>query len=346
MKKLKIIITIIGLVGLFSCTKDEPKPTIVSPADSPILNLTPNAEIILLKANQDTLINYTWVAANYGIQVVTTYSLQIDRQGNDFADAVTIGTINSATSISVLTSALNAALLAMEADPAVPNPLAVEFRLQTFVPNYPKDTVFSAAVPQTITPYYVLVTYPLLGVPGNYQSWNPADSSTTIASLKSNGKYDGYINFTEAATEFKFTQGPSWDNNWGDDGADGTLNPNGANITAEAGYYKLHVDLPALTYTKLKTTWGLIGDATPGGWDADTPMTYDATAKVWTVTVDLTAAKIKFRANGNWDLNYGDNGGNGSLEEGGADISVPSAGNYTVKMNLSGAIYTYQLIKN
>ena len=207
--------------------------------------------------------------------------------------------------------------------------------------------VYSAAVQQSITPFYAPIIYPLLGVPGSYQGWNPADSTTVIASLKSDGKYEGYAYFADANTEFKFTQGPSWDNNWGDTGANGTLDKGGDNIkAADPGYYKLNVDLVGLTYTSLKTTWGVIGSATPGAWDSDTPMTYDPVSKVWTVTVDLTAAEIKFRANGGWDLNYGDDGANGSLEAGGANIAVPAAGNYTITLNLSNPVYKYKLDKN
>jgi starch-binding outer membrane protein SusE/F len=297
--------------------------------------------------NANVSIPFNWQSADYGAQVVISYYLEMDKAGNNFKDAVTLGTINSRDTVMVLTSAMNAALLGMETDPAIPDPLNVEFRVQAVVPVYLKDTTYSSAIAMTVTPYYVKIEYPLLGVPGSYQGWNPADSSTTIASLKSNGKYEGYINFPDANTEFKFTQGPSWDTNWGDDGADGTLNPGGANIVAaDAGYYRLKVDLPALTYTKLKTTWAVIGDATPGGWDNDTPMTYDVANKVWTVTLDLTAAGLKFRANGNWDLNYGDTGANGSLEEGGDNIVVPSAGNYTVTLDLAHPIYKYHLVKN
>jgi hypothetical protein len=149
-----------------------------------------------------------------------------------------------------------------------------------------------------------------------------------------------------ANTEFKYAKG-SWDTNWGDDGANGTLDPGGANILApEAGYYKLNADLVGLTHTFLKTEWGVIGNATPGGWDSDTDMTYDEANKIWTVTMDLTAAAIKFRANNSWDLNYGDDGGNGSLEAGGADILVPAAGNYTITLNLSNPVYKYKLQKN
>ena len=146
---------------------------------------------------------------------------------------------------------------------------------------------------------------------------------------------------------FKFTDEPNWDVNWGDNGADGTLDSGGSDIAIpEAGYYRIKADINALTYSFLKTDWGLIGDATPGGWDADTKMTYSMDTKKWSVTVDLTAAKIKFRANSGWDLNYGDNDFDGTLEEGGADIPIAEAGNYTVTLNLEVAGYSYEVKKN
>ena len=354
MKKISIIILVIGLVGFYSCKKDETKATLKStPTASSSLAVPGGAAFVLIKDSSNVPLVYTWQAAGYGAEVVISYVLQMDRQGNEFKNSVSVGTVNNKTSLSVLTSEMNSKLLPMEFDPKIMAPLPMEFRMQTVIKNLDGTVidsikpVYSGVVQQTITPYYEKIVYPLLGVPGSYQGWNPADSSTTIASVKSDGKYEGYINFPDANTEFKFTQGPNWDNNWGDTGADGTLNPGGDNIkAADAGYYKLNVDLPGLTYTKLKTTWAVIGDATPGGWDTDTPMTYDATNKVWTVTVELTAASIKFRANGNWDLNYGDTQGNGSLDPGGANISVPGAGNYTVTLNLSNPIYKYKLVKN
>ena len=100
------------------------------------------------------------------------------------------------------------------------------------------------------------------------------------------------------------------------------------------------------TYTSLKTSWGLIGSATPNLWDSDQDMTYDGATKVWSITLNLTAGDIKFRANDGWDLNYGDTGPDGKLEEGGADIAIESAGNYTITLDLSGAIYTYTVKKN
>ena len=92
-----------------------------------------------------------------------------------------------------------------------------------------------------------------------------------------------------------------------------------------------------------KDLWGIIGSATPSGWDKDTDMTYDFDTKVWTITLDLTNDEYKFRANDAWALNLGDDGADGTLEPNGANIKVPAAGKYEVMLNYNASpkpIYT------
>ena len=350
MKKISFIILVFGLFGLLSCEKDETKAVLSSSPGSPTLSVPGGADVVLLEANKDVLLKYTWAAANYGVQVIPTYTLQMDKQGNNFADPTSLGAVNGALGYAVTTGDLNAKLLPLLFDPKVPEALPMEFRVMTLIKDNNGTNidsikpVYSASVKQSITPFYVPIVYPLLNVPGNYQGWNPADSVTTIASVKSNDKYEGYMWFP-ASTMFKYAKG-SWDVNWGDNGGDGTLEPGGADIACpDEGYYKLNVDLVGLTHTFVKTDWGVIGSGTPGGWDNDTDMTYDAVNKIWTVTITLTAGEIKFRANNAWDINYGDDGGNGTLEPGGANI-VCGAGNYTITLNLSNPVYKYKLQKN
>ena len=121
-----------------------------------------------------------------------------------------------------------------------------------------------------------------------------------------------------------------------------------SDCTATAGYYRLRANTALLTYSQERTTWAIIGNATPGGWSTDTPMTYNPTTRKWTVTVTLTAQSapdngLKFRANGGWDLNYGDNGADGKLEEGGTNIST-TAGTKTITLDLSNPrVYTYTI---
>lgn len=191
--------------------------------------------------------------------------------------------------------------------------------------------------------------YPVLYMPGSHQGWDPTNTNTVVASVNSDGIYEGFY-FFSAGSEFKFTDGPAWDVNYGDNNADGTLDPDGANIlVAEEGVYKVEVNtvVDPMNYTLTKTNWGVIGDATPGGWDADTDMEYVAdqvAPGALTVVMNLTAGTFKFRANDAWDINFGDTGVDGILDYGGDNIAVSGAGKYLITLNLGAPDYTYSAV--
>lgn len=216
--------------------------------------------------------------------------------------------------------------------------------LSSLVKKFP---IYANAKSANISMLKSAMAVPVLYVPGGYQGWDPAKTTTVLRSEKSDGKYEGYLYFKDDNTEFKICETPSWDLDYGDNGADGTLDrPNGANIKAgKAGYYKINVDFPAKKYTMLRTEWGIIGDATASGWDSDQNMTFEATTGIWSAVLDLKVGEIKFRANDGWDVNYGDDGANASLEAGGANLKIAAAGKYKVSLNLNQLPYTYSLEK-
>ena len=172
-----------------------------------------------------------------------------------------------------------------------------------------------------------------LYVPGGHQGWNPAEAPT-LYSRNFDFRYSGYVYFGEANTEFKFTAQPAWEGTNYGDGGNGTLSTDGGNLkVAEAGMYKIDVDLSGSPiYTMTKTEWGLIGDATPGGWDNSTPMSYDPTTGLWSVTTTLLDGAFKFRANNSWDINLG--GDLNNLSYGGDNIPA-TGGTYTITLDLS-----------
>jgi len=190
--------------------------------------------------------------------------------------------------------------------------------------------------------------YPEIFVPGSFQAasgygndWTPEDAPA-LASVNSDDKYEGYVYFGSANTEFKFTDERSFDLNWGDNEGDGTLEENGGNIVAaDPGYYLINVDLNDLTYTLTRTEWGVIGDATPDGWDADQDMAYDVENKVWTITTDLTVGAMKFRANDLWDINFGDDDGDGVLEFNGGNIQINNPGTTLITLELGAPPYSF-----
>lgn len=186
--------------------------------------------------------------------------------------------------------------------------------------------------------------YPVIYVPGDHNGWSH-DANSAVASVNSDNNYEGYFWMTSGGG-FKFDSSTDWTNDYGDNEPDGVLDgPGGAaNITATSdGYFKLNVDWTAKTYTMEKTDWGLIGDATPGGWGSDTNMEYDPATGEWKLIVELGTGKIKFRANDDWAINYGDNGVDGILEAGGSDIDVVTPGKYLVVLKLGQPDYTYTL---
>jgi hypothetical protein len=187
-----------------------------------------------------------------------------------------------------------------------------------------------------------------LYVPGGHQGWNPA-SAPIVYSPNLDWKFDGYV-YMEAENAFKFTSDPNWDGTNYGNGGNGMLSTDDGvgNLTvSETGFYRLTVDLSKepYTYTATSTNWGLIGDATPGGWDASTNMTLNAATGEWAVTTTLTGGKeFKFRANNGWDINLG--GDVNNLTYGGNNIPVASDGTYLITLKLGDAsAYTCTVVK-
>ncbi|KRD63209.1 hypothetical protein ASE40_05385 [Flavobacterium sp. Root935] len=87
--------------------------------------------------------------------------------------------------------------------------------------------------------------------------------------------------------------------------------------------------------------WGLIGSATPNGWnDPDTNLDYDIATKKYSYKGPLVVGEYKFRLDDKWDTNYGDDGNNLTLEAGGANIPITVAGNYTIIVDFTAKTYT------
>ncbi len=136
---------------------------------------------------------------------------------------------------------------------------------------------------------------------------------------------------------FKFCTQPEWKGT--NYGADFNTAADAANITMteEAGYYKVDVDLESKSYVLTPiTTIGIIGSASPNGWDSDVDMTYvpyNAETKAlgyWEAKdITLASGEIKFRANDDWAINWG--GDVNALTQGGDNISV-DAGTYDIKL--------------
>lgn len=182
-------------------------------------------------------------------------------------------------------------------------------------------------------------------VVGDYNSWTNTDAAKYIISTPtSNGEAEGYVWLK--AGGIKLTTDHSWKDpyTFGDDGTNsGKLANPGNNITVPSdGYYFIQANQGKMTYSLVLTNWGVVGDATPGGWGTDTPLTYNDTTETWTGGVHMTAGSFKFRANNDWAYNYGSNNADGNLQASGANIPISTEGDYYVTLDLSHPnAYTY-----
>ena len=112
-------------------------------------------------------------------------------------------------------------------------------------------------------------------------------------------------------------------------------------MVSAAGLYWCSVSTAALTYSLYQvTTIGVIGDATPNGWNGSTALkATDSNMLVWEGDIEFAAAgEWKFRANDDWAVNLG--GSLDNLGQDGGNLATPGAGKKHVRLDLSTIPYT------
>lgn len=344
-----------------SCVKNDVK-AYLNPGGPLQFNST-IATIVLLQANAATNAGtFSWNAADFGFKAAVTYTIQFCRAGSNFATAATTElTIGSLLSRTMTVRDFNAKMLDIIPF-GVPSP--VHARLKADVGSGVAPIYSNIITNFIVTAYLDIVNYTFpqaLYIAGNYQGWDPGTAPKIVdksASGTTGSNYEGYINFTDGPNhDFKMVKG----NNWGagDFGSAGGNNlqnfgPNLQLGAQTAGVFLIRANTQNLTWSNYKiTTWGIIGDATPGGWGASTPMTFNATDGSWNITTNLGAGEIKFRANNDWAVNFGDNHNppgvvrDNKPDYNGTNIPIAVAGNYTIVLNIGIAgNYSYTVRKN
>lgn len=390
MKRLNILLISLCTLGFMaSCSDDHdltiaPDESFVSPELKAVF---PNNQIFTETTDMNGNLGYVlWDAADYGYGTPVKYVLQADTAGGDFSKPIEVTSSNSTQAI-ITAKMLNDAGKNYTTKMEV---VTLDLRLKTVITSIDFDApmqkpLYSNIQEISFTPYiteipmkaaFYLVGNALVGW-GN-EAGKIGEDLQPLFSANSDMKektysYTGYFksgpnpdNPTEGLG-FKVIATPGvWDDAYGfvTSGASGSLAVNSNNYTpAASGYYTLSVDLSASTYTfgaydasaaKKFMTIGLIGDATPGGWDTDTSMTLVAGQEhIWVITkVTLNAGKgMKFRAEKDW--NKGGNWGTGTIpfgvatnDGGSSNIVIENGGDYFVAFNDLTGEYMIMPLKN
>ncbi|MCL3779881.1 SusF/SusE family outer membrane protein [Prolixibacteraceae bacterium JC049] len=346
MKKI-LYIAFIGLLGLLSaCEKDGDQVFMLETPVAPSIVTMPN--LTLERNNGTNVLEFVCTPVKPGFAASANYFLEAAVSETNFAKTIAIQSNTTGTSFKIAVSELNQILLKeLPADQAS----NVDFRVRSvLVVDAGTTAPGTGAKPFEYTSDVQTASVTVYGLP----RLDLIDSGMTqkIESALGNGEYTGFVKF-DVTKPFTLLD-PDTQTSYG--GAGGTLAANGSGIVPEAdGWHILTANISALTYKTEAYMIGLVGSATPNGWDApDSKMDYHAASGTWRITIDLVVGHMKFRRNDSWAWNMGfvegeTPGMSGNLQQGGVgnDIPINEAGNYTVIFTiLSDTSGTYEIIKN
>ncbi|MDH6253245.1 hypothetical protein M2347_002972 [Chryseobacterium sp. H1D6B] len=363
MKHLFKILTIafIGFL-IVSCDKDEDQ-AVVNEVNQGKLSSDKTTVVLSEIIGGDAAINFTWVKPAFSVAIVPAQQLEFGIKGKNFKDSAGFDAGNDLTASPITHAQLNAIMFNLGAVPDAAN--QIEVRLKTIAGS---AFFYSNVITLTVTPYTPNpdLVYPKINVPGGYAgaagyaNWTPANSPNLFSPEK-DGKYRGFIHIADLTGEgaqYKFAINEDWPGNKGDDGTNtGKLKADGSNVLAPAvGTYYLKVDWAGNTYSAVKTDFGIIGDATPTGWNSDTDFVYNpATKKYEIASIQLLSTGVfKFRANDDWIIKFQPASADQTLTSGTAvqtylnaentvtgdpAYKVTAAGNYKIELDLHNAAY-------
>lgn len=350
MKNLKIFISILTGLLVAACANDA-KLTISANPAAPVLSdpgqktKSYNKDSVAYILNLDSSgIAETFIgtAAKYGVNTVVNYSLQIDKAGNNFANAQTVTSATTDT----LDVSIQQLYTIITNPTGLNSPVGVkssfDVRIMSTIGASLK-TLYSNTKTIKINPLNTLKDYTLVPNIRPYYIIGLGDGKWTnskgglgvsfyplsvVTGKVYNASGDGVFSFTgyfSASRPFKLIRDiGSWDEVWGMT-AGAFVHRGGDNITVAAdGYYtiKLNSITNTLTITAttapaatIYTSMGMIGEFVGSAWGTDIAMPAAETTNnhIWyttyTFATDFTppvgGGGLKFRANGNWDHNWG-----------------------------------------
>ena len=216
----------------------------VSPNE--IESLSVNDFVLSRDSENEIFEQFRWTATDFGFPAVVTYTLEMDRAGNNFSSPIEIATSTSLGG-SITVGQMNQKLLSMDLDPETPSD--IELRVRSRVSdNVP--VVYSTIRTITVIPYATIFP-PIYMIGDATGGWDPGLAVETKSIAPS--VYETTAEFTSGG-KFRFFLTPSWDAeqyNWGTftggtiDSrlADGADNDGNFLFNGTTGWYKITADV-------------------------------------------------------------------------------------------------------
>jgi hypothetical protein len=351
MKNLLILLSFVVAILLVACS-DDTKTMILENAVAPVLNAPSKATTAYNKDSVAYVLNldsaglaetFTAKGADYGVKTAVTYTLQIDKTGNNFANAQVITSVTTSDNPSIPVTVATLYNIVTNATLNAPTGRQTSFDLRLMATiGATQQQLTSNTITIKIDPILSLKPYTSV-TPKQYYivgladgTWNnsvaglgisliPLGLASGKAYLSSGAGTFTYTGYIKASQSFKIIRDlGGWDEQWGNDGGEGINSPKRKNGGPDPsnfkvpvnGYYTITLNSIANTCTIAAaniTPTAYTSIDMPGGQNGWTIKDYMTPVSAtnnhdWYITLTFTGTgEVKFRANAdpNWTVNWG-----------------------------------------
>lgn len=362
MKRISILLlAFIAALGFNACSSDDDVVFIAQPDPEGIsfTNSFSSSYVLTTATAENIAERFVWNEVDLGVQTNINYELQ-GSATEDFEEPVELGSTsgnNLAVSVQQLMDLAEDAGLDNDPDTEEPNTGQLYFRViasagtEGGMAHTSDVQALTVVLPESTGEEEESFRNFFLVGDATAAGWDPDNNNTPLFRDADNEDIY-YFTGKFGEGEFKLLEVlGNWQPQWGLDG--GNLSNSdilgedpGAFIVETEGYYTLEINVDEMTYSfepygesgdAIYDSMGIIGDATAGGWDDETPMTQsEFDAHIWNIhDVELGDGEFKFRANEDWDIAWGATtmySGLATTEPGGPNIPV-NAGTYDIWFN-------------
>lgn len=300
--KLLLVCTLFFLGA--SCENDAVLTTLEEVSFTAPIEASPSTVVLSSDNENESVVTISWPAVEYPVEAPVSYAIQFDVATDTIGAAAWSKCIRVEAGEDVLSkSFLGTDLNKMAIQLGLPTD--VEGELVVRVESNLDRKAYSKAIVLKVTPFAKQVVFGAIYMPGSYQDWD-INTAATLDAIDS-GIYQGYVTFPESkGLGFKLNNERNWSQFYGADANGNILDGSDTDFQMTApGTYQMTVNLNTSKWTAEPYSWGVVGDATDGGWDNSTNMSYDHQLKIWKFTGALKVGNVKFRLNNTWTINYG-----------------------------------------
>ncbi|MES2328720.1 MAG: SusE domain-containing protein [Bacteroidota bacterium] len=324
------------------------RPTVSS--ETPQLQASTRS-VQLLQANADRVaLSLNWSAFPTNGEETPDYRIEAAIEGSEFTDWVEIGS-SGKLSIDFTNEEFNRQIRKLFV-----TGFSEDVMLRVKYNRGKSAALYTFATSLQVTTYQPVIDYDdshVFRIPGNFENWK-IDSAQKIISPKLDGQYEGYINFSDAHSQFLMVKtDASWRTltTYYYIGADKFgFGGNMFCVSGGAGIYKFNAstDTHLWSCTKINS-FSVNGTAVTADGNTDVDLVFNPSNNTWEITGSFSKGNFVFRANKNNTIVLGHNTGSGPgvPDYNGAKIEITKAGNYTISLSLQKAgNYSYGIQRN